>query len=344
MIEHRGVVNLAKAHVKFCGIHQDSRVLSWASLSFDASVWDIVLPLSSGASLYLIADSIRQDRDKLWEYMARHSITHAAPAPLFLQDGKNFPVHISRLMLVLGGEALDPIQIQNMVAQGYTVLNDYGPTETTVSAITWNCPQDFMGDTVPIGRPVTNKTVYILDSRQQPVPLGAIGELYIGGTGVARGYLNRPELTSQVFLRDPFSQDKDARMYKTGDLVRYLPDGNIVFLGRNDHQVKLRGFRIELGEIEARLGEHPLVRSAAVVAMGDGSNKRLVAYVVAKRNHQLVHTLQSHLTSCLPDYMVPAAFVRLDGLPMTANGKLDRHRLPWPTNLTNPLAELLKLH
>ncbi|KAK3807086.1 MAG: hypothetical protein J3Q66DRAFT_392743 [Benniella sp.] len=330
MIEHRGVVNFAQAHTEFCGIQQDSRVLSWSSLSFDASVWDIVLPLSSGASLHLMADPIRQDRDKVWEYMAKHSITHASPAPLFLQDGKNFPAHVPQLMLVLGGEALDPIQIQNMVAQGYTVLNDYGPTETTVSAITWNCPQDFMGDIVPIGRPIANKTVYILDSCQQPVPMGAIGELYIGGTGVARGYLNRPELTSEVFLRDPFSQAKDARMYKTGDLVRYLPNGNVIFLGRNDHQVKIRGFRIELGEIEARLGEHPLVRSAAVVAMGDGSNKRLVGYVVAKRNDQLVHTLRSHLTSCLPDYMVPAAFVRLDELPMTANGKLDRHRLPLP--------------
>ncbi|KAK3807038.1 MAG: Non-ribosomal peptide synthetase module [Benniella sp.] len=330
MIEHRGVVNLAQAHNKFCGIHQDSRMLQFASLGFDTSIWEIMLPLSCGASLHLLADSIRQDRDKVWEYMAKHSITHAAPAPLFLQDGKNFPAHVPQLVLVLGGEALDPIQIQNMVAQGYTVLNDYGPTETTISAITWTCPQDFMGDIVPIGRPVANKTIYILDGRQQPVPLGAIGELYIGGVGVARGYLNRPELTSEVFLPDPFARDKDARMYKTGDLVRYLPDGNVVFLGRNDHQVKIRGFRIELGEIEARLGDHPLVRSAAVLAVGSGSDKRLVAYVVAKHNDQLVHTLRSYLVSCLPDYMIPAAFVRLDELPMTTNGKLDRHLLPQP--------------
>jgi len=332
MIEHRGVVNLVHAHTKFCGIHQDSRILQFASLNFDASLWEITLPLSCGASLHLLADSIRQDRDKVWEYMAKHSITHAGPTPLFLQDGKNFPAHVPQLMLVIGGEALDPIQTQNMVAQGYTVLNDYGPTEITISAISWKCPQDFRGDTVPIGRPLANKTVYILDSRQQPVPLGAIGELYIGGTGVARGYLNRPGLTSEVFLRDPFSRDNGARMYKTGDLVRYLPDGNIIFLGRNDHQVKIRGFRIELGEIEARLRDHPLVRSATVIAMGDRGDRRLVAYVVAKRDDQLVHTLRSHLTSCLPDYMVPAAIVRLDSLPINSNGKLDRKALPVPNS------------
>ena len=330
MIEHRGVVNLTQAHTKLFGIHQDSRFLQFASLNFDASVSDMMLPLSCGGSLYLIADSLRVDRDKVWEYMAKHSITHAALTPSFLQDGKNFPTRVASLVLILGGEPLGPILLQNLVVQGYTVFNDFGPTETTISAITWNCPQVIMGDIVPIGRPIANKKVYLLDEHQQPVPRGAIGELYIGGVGVARGYLNQPELTANVFLSDPFTGDKDARIYKTGDQARYLPDGNLVYLGRNDHQVKIRGFRIELGEIEARLGEHSLVQSAAVVAMGDGSNRRLVAYIVAKLNDQLIHTLRSHLTSCLPDYMVPAAFVRLDDLPLTANGKLDRRRLPQP--------------
>jgi pimeloyl-ACP methyl ester carboxylesterase len=159
--------------------------------------------------------------------------------------------------------------------------------------------------------------------------VGAIGELYIGGVGVARGYLNRPELTSNAFLPDPFAGEKDARMYKTGDLARYLPDGNIIFLGRNDHQVKIRGFRIELGEIEARLSEHPLVQSAAVITLGEGSDKRLVGYVVAKPGDNLQTTLRSHLTACLPAYMVPAAIVRLDALPLNSNGKLDR-QLPQP--------------
>ena len=330
MIEHRGVVNLAQTHTKFCGIQQDSRVLSWASLSFDASVWDIVLPLSSGASLYLIADSIRHDRDKVWEYMAKYSITHASFTPSFLQDGKNLPTRIAPLTLVLGGEPLGAALLQCLIAQGYTVINDFGPTELTVSATTWRCPPDFKGDIVPIGRPVIHSRIYLLDKHSQPVPFGSIGEMHVGGIGVARGYLNRPELTASVFLPDPFSGDKDARLYKTGDLARYLPDGNLVYHGRNDHQVKIRGFRIELGEIEARLQDQPLVRSVAVVVTGDGSNKQLVAFVVAKHDDQLVHTLRAHLISYLPDYMVPAAFVRLDDLPLSANGKLDRHRLPRP--------------
>ncbi|KAK3806262.1 MAG: Non-ribosomal peptide synthetase module [Benniella sp.] len=330
MIEHGGVVSLTQAYTRICGVNQHSRFLQFSSWSFDSSVWEMMLPLSCGGSLYLLVNSIRLDRDKVWEYMAMHSITHAGPTPSFLQDGKDFPTHVASLMLVLGGEALGPTLLQNLIAQGYTVYNDLGPTETTICAISWKCPQDFTGDVVPIGRPLANRKVYILDSHQQPVPLGAIGELYIGGVGVARGYLNQPELTSKAFLPDPFSGDKDARMYKTGDLARYLPDGNIVPLGRNDFQVKVRGFRIELGEIEARLEGHPLVRSAAVITRGGGSDKQLVAYVVTKHDDHLVHTLRSHLTSCLPDYMVPAAFVRLDDLPMTTNGKLDRHRLPQP--------------
>jgi len=330
MIEHGGVVSLTQAYTRICGINQDSRFLQFSSLSFDSSVWEMTVPLSCGGSLYLLTDSIRLDRDKVWEYMAMHSITHAAPTPSFLQDGKDFPTHVDSLMLVLGGEPLGPTLLKNLIAQGYTVYNDLGPTETTIGATSWKCPQNFTGDVVPVGRPLANKKVYILDSHQQPLPLGAIGELYIGGVGVARGYLNQPELTAKAFLPDPFFGDKDARMYKTGDLARYLPDGNIVFLGRNDHQVKIRGFRIELGEIEARLEDHPLVRSAAVITRGSGSDKQLVAYVVAKHDDRLVHTLRSHLTSCLPDYMVPAAFVRLDDLPMTTNGKLDRHRLPQP--------------
>jgi hypothetical protein len=235
-------------------------------------------------------------------------------------------------MLVIMGEALsaDLVRSIHPLVPGGNILNSYGPTEITVAAITWECPPNFKENIVPIGRPIANKKIYLLDENRQPVPLGAIGELYIGGIGVARGYLNQPELTSKVFLPDPFTGDSDARMYKTGDLARYLPDGNIVFFGRNDHQVKIRGFRIELGEIEARLTEHLLVDKAAVITIGDGSDKRLVGYVVAKLDDNLPNTLQSYLTSCLPEYMVPSAFVRLDDLPLSANGKLDRLRLPLP--------------
>ncbi|WP_284343867.1 thioesterase domain-containing protein, partial [Dyella mobilis] len=184
----------------------------------------------------------------------------------------------------------------------------------------------------PIGERIPDLRLYLLDAQGQPVPLGAVGELYVGGAGVARGYLNRPELTAERFLPDPFSPHPDARMYRSGDLARYLPDGNLVFLGRNDHQVKIRGFRIELGEIEARLAEHDAIRDAVVLAREDvPGDKRLVAYVTTEgENSDLAAALRAHLSARLPDYMVPSAFVQLEALPLTPNGKLDRKALPAP--------------
>jgi len=332
MIEHRGVVNLIHGRPESFGISTSSRVVQFTSLSFDHSVSEIFSTLTSGASLHLIQDDIRLDQHQLWDYLKKHSITHVSLTPALLQNSRDMPTMSTLQMLIIMGEAL-PAElvrsIQPLVPEG-RILNSYGPTEITVSAITWRCPQNYMGDVVPIGRPIPNKTTYVLDQHGQPVPMGAVGELYIGGAGVAKGYLNQPELTSKVFLPDPFAGDKEAKMYKTGDLVRYLPDGNIVFIGRNDHQVKIRGFRIELGEIEARLVDHPLVDKAVVVTIGEGSDKRLVGYVVAKPDDNLVNTLRSHLISCLPEYMVPAAIVRLDSLPINSNGKLDRRALPVP--------------
>ncbi|KAG0002057.1 hypothetical protein BGZ65_002948 [Modicella reniformis] len=181
IIEHRGVVNLAQAHTKFFDIDHDSRFLQFASINFDASVADIMLPLSSGAAIYLPPDSIRLDRNGLWEYMARHSVTHAALTPSFLQDGKDLPVSNTPLKLVLGGEPLGRTLLRNLVAQGYAIINDYGPTETTISAISWRCPQTFQDDVLPIGRPLDNVRVYLLDNSLYPVPLGTVGEMYIGG-------------------------------------------------------------------------------------------------------------------------------------------------------------------
>ncbi|WP_284343949.1 AMP-binding enzyme, partial [Dyella mobilis] len=176
----------------------------------------------------------------------------------------------------------------------------------------------------PIGERIPDLRLYLLDAQGQPVPLGTVGELYVGGAGVARGYLNRPELTAERFLPDPFSPHPDARMYRSGDLARYLPDGNLVFLGRNDHQVKIRGFRIELGEIEARLAEYDAIRDAVVIAREDvPGDKRLVAYVTTEgENSDLAAALRAHLSARLPDYMVPSAFVQLEALPLTPNGKL----------------------
>jgi hypothetical protein len=190
-----------------------------------------------------------------------------------------------------------------------------------------------LGNKPGIGKTIGNMRIYLLDAHGQPVPLGAIGEVHIGGIGVARGYLNRPDLTAERFLSDPFHASPEARMYRTGDLARYLPDGHLFFLGRNDHQVKLRGFRVELGEIQARLADHSEVRDAVVLAVGVDTNMRLVAYVVPSTSAEhdgLPLRLRAHLASDLPDYMLPAAFVMLDSLPQTPSGKLDRKALPLP--------------
>ncbi|KAF8943111.1 hypothetical protein BGZ46_006596, partial [Entomortierella lignicola] len=202
-------------------------------------------------------NDIRLDRNQLWDYMQENSITHTCFTSSLLQDCMDMPPLESLQALVTIGEALSPsllLPLKTLVPNGM-ILNNYGSTETT-SAIVWKCSEHFVGSAVPMGRPIANKRAYILDSYGNPVPIGAVGELYIGGIGQARGYLNNPELTAERFIPDPFVEDGEARMYRTGDLVRYLPDGNLVYLGRNDHQVKIRGFRIELGEIEARLNEH----------------------------------------------------------------------------------------
>ncbi|HWF19955.1 MAG TPA: non-ribosomal peptide synthetase, partial [Verrucomicrobiae bacterium] len=209
------------------------------------------------------------------------------------------------------------------------VYDLYGPSEDTTYS-TWMLRRADGPET--IGRPMTNKQVYLLDALLQPVPVGVTGELYIGGAGVARGYLHRPELTAEKFIPDPFSQKSGARLYKTGDLARYLPDGNIQFLGRIDHQVKVRGFRIELGEIESVLRRHPDIRETIVVARADqNGEKRLIAYVVADQQPTLTpRELKTHVASLLPEYMVPSAFVLMDALPLTPNGKVDRKALPEP--------------
>jgi thioesterase domain-containing protein/acyl carrier protein len=235
--------------------------------------------------------------------------------------------------LLFGGENADPRCVFRVLQQAKPrhLLHVYGPTETVTYA-SWYEVRNVKQDTsIPIGRPISNTRIYLLDRYGQPVPLGTVGELYIGGAGVARGYLNRPELTAERFVRDPFAFEPDARMYKTGDLARYLPDGNLEFLGRNDHQVKIRGFRIELGEIETCLAQHTQVRDAVVLATGEGQDKRLVAYVVADPDDALAGTLRMHVAAALPEYMVPSAFVRLDALPLTPNGKLDRRALPAPS-------------
>src|SRR5690242_6843278 len=242
---------------------------------------------------------------------------------------------------MVGADVVDPNAVRRLLRPHRTkrLLHTYGPTESTTFSTTYEVIEVAAERArLPIGRPIGNTRIYLLDGYGQPVPLGAIGELYIGGAGVGRGYLNRPELTAERFVVDPYSQAAGARMYRTGDLARYLPDGNLEFLGRNDQQVKIRGFRIELGEIEAGLMEHPQVREAVVVAQEDGGGeKRLVAYVVAgtaptakEGTADMATMLRTYLRVSLPEYMVPVAFVELEAMPLTANGKLDRKALPLP--------------
>jgi acyl-CoA synthetase (AMP-forming)/AMP-acid ligase II len=213
----------------------------------------------------------------------------------------------------------------------YRLVNSYGPTETTITAAVYECKADQQG-LVPIGRPLANVQIYLLDAYLQPTVPGVVGEIYIGGAGVARGYLHRPELTAERFLDDPFSAAPGARLYKTGDLGRWLADGNIAFHGRNDNQVKIRGFRIELGEVEAALSACSSVREAVVVAKDDKSgNKRLIAYLSAVQNAEIVVAdVRRELQSTLPNHMVPALFVVVEAFALTANGKIDRDKLPSP--------------
>ncbi|ETS33665.1 non-ribosomal peptide synthase, partial [Photorhabdus khanii NC19] len=329
MVEHRGLVNLIQEKIVQFDIHSGSRMLQFASFGFDASVWETMMALCSGATLAIPADTVRQEPRYLWHYLEEQAITHACLTPALLREGTDLPEIAIRPTLILGGEAPSATLLQALCRRA-TVFNAYGPTEITVCAATWRCPSDYTEGVIAIGRPTANTQVYLLNTDGQPVPLGAVGELYIGGVGVARGYLNRPDLTEERFLANPFSREPDARLYRTGDLARYLPDGNLAFLGRNDQQVKIRGFRIELGEIEARLLEHPAVSEALVRALGDDQDKRLVAYVVAEADDRLVNSLRTYLSAILPDYMVPAAFVRLETFPLTPNGKLDRRALPAP--------------
>ncbi|MHB0772406.1 amino acid adenylation domain-containing protein [Bradyrhizobium sp. 5.13L] len=337
MVEHRGLVNLALAQRALLEVNSHCRVVQFASFSFDASIWEIVMALCSGAALFLTDPREHQDTSALFSYLTDNAITHATLPPAMLHGRTDLDRLVSLRVLVLAGE-LPKAELIKGLPPGVAVVNGYGPTEATVCATSWLRPPAFDGDVAPIGRPLPNVRIYLLDRFGRPVPLGAVGEIWIGGVGVARGYLNRPDLTAERFVRDPFHGDEDTRMYRTGDLGRYLPDGNIAFLGRNDHQVKIRGFRIELGEIEFRLNEHADVADSVVLVHRDRSgDTRLIAYVAARRGDgagldagEFAGAMRNHLRACLPDYMVPTAFVRLDALPLTPNGKVDRKALPAP--------------
>ncbi|MBI6548982.1 amino acid adenylation domain-containing protein [Xenorhabdus sp. VLS] len=328
MVEHHSLCNLIATQQDTLSLTPDSRVLQFVSNSFDACIWECCMALLAGSRLHLTKRANILPGVALSRYLETSAITHTFLSPTALAAMDSIPDTLQ--ILIVGSETCSSTLVKRW-AQGRQMINAYGPTEIAVCATLYPCDSQAK-NAPPIGRPIANTQIYLLDAHSQPVPIGVMGEIYIGGVGVARGYLNRPELTAERFLPDPFSTVAGARMYKTGDLARWLPDGNIEYIGRNDFQVKLRGFRIELGEIEARLTQCHGVREAVVVAREDISDqKRLVAYLLAEPNTELVPAeLRQQLSQQLAEYMIPSAFVTLGTFPLTPNGKLDRQALPEP--------------
>ncbi|MEH2050562.1 amino acid adenylation domain-containing protein [Nostoc sp.] len=339
MVEHSGLCNLAQAQIQVFGLSGDSRVLQFASFSFDACISEILMALGSGARLYLGTKDSTMPGMPLIERLRNDAITHVTlpPSALAVLPTEELP---TLQAIVVAGEAC-PLELMRQWSKGRNFFNAYGPTEASVCATTAKCTP--LDQKISIGRPIDNTQIYILDQNLQPLPVGVPGELHIGGAGLARGYLNARELTQEKFIPNPFSGSRGAgeqgsrgekRLYKTGDLARYLPDGNIEYLGRIDNQVKIRGFRIELGEIEAALSQHSDVQTSVVIVREDiPGNKRLVAYIVPQPQiTPTVSVLRSFLKEKLPEYMVPSAIAILESLPLTPNGKIDRRALPEPSN------------
>ena len=333
-VPHRAVNRLV-CNTNYVNFVPSNRVAQASNTSFDAATFEIWGSLLHGARLVIIPQDVVLSPQKFATYICEQKISVLfLTTALFNQLASVVPQAFKNLQyLLFGGEAVDPKSVKVVLRNGapQRLLHVYGPTESTTFAC-WYLVQDIPegATNVPIGRPISNTQIYILDSKLQPVPVGNPGELYIGGDGLARGYLNRPELTEEKFIPNPFEELGGSSLYKTGDLARFLPDGNIEFIGRVDNQVKIRGFRIELGEIEALLSQHSDVQQAIVIAREDiPGDKRLVAYIVPKQKVDLsVTTIKRFLQEKLPHYMMPAVFVILDSLPLTPNGKVDRRNLP----------------
>ena len=348
MVEHHGVCNRLQWMLGQHPISNRDAVLQKTPFGFDVSVWEFFWPLASGARLVMARPEGHKDPDYLTRTIREQRITTTHFVPSMLQaflEHRDVSQCSMLERVVCSGEALSGALVRQFQERlpNATLHNLYGPTEASIEVTAFACPPGIDHANIPIGRPISNTRMYVLDAQGQPMPIGVPGELYIGGVQVARGYLHREDLTAERFLADPFSPEPDARMYRTGDLAKWMADGNIVYLGRNDFQVKIRGFRIELGEIEARIREYGAVRDVAVLAREDTpGDKRLVAYYTAaatadpQRETSLdlepldLEQLRSHLSATLPEYMLPQAYVRMASFPLTSSGKLDRKAFPAP--------------
>jgi amino acid adenylation domain-containing protein len=328
MVEHHSFVNLLHWYRTAFGLSTGTRCSCLAAVGFDACLWEIWTTIAAGAVLVLAPPETTRDAEVLLTWWATENLDISfLPTPLAELAFSRGISNPGLRKLLVGGDRLR----HKSPFASCEFINNYGPTESTVCATSGRIDQE--DPVIHIGRPIANTRVYVLDAHRQPVPLGATGEIFIGGAGVARGYLNRPELTAERFVLDPFSEEPHARMYRSGDLVRWLPDGTLEYVGRNDDQVKIRGFRIELGEIESQIRKLEGVKDAVVVAREDVPGERqLVAYLIAEGygTGPDVEVLRANLRGVLPEYMVPRAFVVLERFPLTTNGKLDRRALPAP--------------
>lgn len=342
MIDHRALTNYAAAVIVGYGVKREDRVLQFAALSFDASVMEIFQTLCCGATLVLRSEEMIATPSAFWRACRDWQLTVVELPTAFWRElamgssADELAQTISLRTVIIGGEQATREAVaawMKIAPAQMRLINSYGPTETTVDAAIGELRADEFNPLreVPIGRPVANSQLYVLDQWLQPAPVGVPGELYVGGAGLARGYLNRPALTAERFLPDPFSAEAGARLYRTGDKARFRANGQVECLGRFDQQIKLRGFRIELGEIEAALAQHPAVRDVAVAAPETEPGRRhLVAYVAAQASAVTPGELRAFLQSKLPEYMTPAVFVVMEALPRTPGGKVDRHALPVP--------------
>ncbi|MBD2362774.1 amino acid adenylation domain-containing protein [Anabaena minutissima FACHB-250] len=337
MNTHKGICNRLLWMQETYQINSTDSVLQKTPFSFDVSVWEFFWTLLTGARLVIAQPGGHRDSSYLINLIIQEQITTLHFVPSMLQiflASRGVEKCTSIKRVICSGEAL-PLDLQNRFFERLDceLHNLYGPTEAAIDVTFWQCQKHSSLKTVPIGRPIANTQIYILDEHLQPVDFGVIGEIYIGGVGVARGYLNRAELTEEKFIPNPFKDSKIASkyLYKTGDLARYLPDGNIEYIGRTDYQIKIRGYRIEIGEIENVLSLHPQVREAVIIARTDNTaEKQLIAYITYNSEKPTLNSLRHFLKSQLPDFMIPAAFVMLETLPLTPSGKVDRKALPQP--------------